>query len=259
MENLTLTGIITHFYKKKKYSQRVNDLQEFDIQRIILDCSNERYTISFLAKSNDLLKHCRIGTEVIVGVNLKGNVWMYKNETYSANEFHCKTLKIIRNIKINYPILYKDNSYEINHYYFNNNLQLKLVNVNSKEELILSLNHTFPNKNINKDHILFNKNIDLELLKTLEFQGILSIGSQITSNQLSGWICKFLILDYILKIDLDKKIETYLNSQKEDYNTLNYYIDVINSKPIEKLNFSNYNENLKINEQSTLFWKQNVS
>ncbi len=67
-----------------------------------------------------------------------------------------------------------------------------------------------------------------------------------------------MVLDYLLKIDLDKKITEYINNQKTNYSPLNYKIDVINSKSIEELNFSEYNKKVQISEQSNNFWNQNV-
>ncbi len=74
-------------------------------------------------------------------------------------------------------IEFENTQKEVSKKHADNNFQLNLVSLNTSEEIILSLNHTFPNKELYKDQILFKGLLDNKLIILLEEKGILTKGS----------------------------------------------------------------------------------
>jgi hypothetical protein len=142
------------------------------------------------------LEYCQIGSEIEINVNLKGRMWRYQEKDFSNNELVCNSLKIIKNNKIDNWIKYKNRVFNLKRSYNNNNLFLELVDLKDGLIIPLCVNHSFPKKELNRDHIFLWDIVDNELIKILEKKGILINQGFIGSKEgYSGYVCKVLILE----------------------------------------------------------------
>ena len=126
MTNITIKGIITHFFDEKyqypKYST------SFLKRNILIESEGENYTISFVKDRIEFLKYCKLGTEIEVSVRLKGRMWNFQNKEYSVNELNCSSLKIIRNTKFEDYIYHNGEKYLPKKSYKDGELTFTLLN-----------------------------------------------------------------------------------------------------------------------------------
>lgn len=196
MIHLKIQGEIVHFFEVKHQYSRIHESISFPKQNILIESEGQQYTISFVEEKIDLLKFCKLGSIVEINVSLKGRMWNFNDKQYSVNELLGNSLKIIRNTILNDFVRYKGCIYNLEKKYEDNQLIFNLVNIENDSKYILSVNHVFPDKSINKDHVMIMDTVDIELLNCLENMGILTIDTYIKSiNGVSGIICKILVLD----------------------------------------------------------------
>lgn len=196
MIHLKIQGEIIHYFDVKHQYSSIHESISFPKQKILIESEGQQYTLSFLKEKIKLLKFCKLGTVVEASVALKGRMWTFKNKEYSVNELVCSSLKIVKNTILKDFVRFKGNIYNIQRRYDDDQLVFNLVSIENNSQYILSINHVFPDKSINKDHVLIMDTVDKELLNHLEELGILSIGTwKQTAEGVSGIICKILVLD----------------------------------------------------------------
>lgn len=203
MLNLTLTGDIIYLYPtfihdNPSYGPSNSSIvnKSFSYQKIIINSSGQEYTLTFLNDRIELIKYCKIGMTIQAKVILRGRKWVFKGKTYSVNEFVVTSVNIIKYSRFNSLITFKDNIYNIERIYDDTILKLSLINIKDKTKIELGGNHVFPDKRLNKNHILIPESIDLNLIYHLQNLGILIVTNKIvTLEGISGFICKILILD----------------------------------------------------------------
>ncbi|WP_282032668.1 DUF3127 domain-containing protein [Winogradskyella eximia] len=196
MIHLQIQGEIIHIFTPVKYDSAMYGQPDFTKQKILIEVESQQYTLSFLNKKIDLLKHCRLGSIIEVGATLKGRTWRFNNKSYSVNDLVCNSLKIIKNTIFNGLVRFDNKIYNIQKKNKNENIDLNLVNIENGSKYQLTIAHDFPNKSKNKNHVLISDKVDKELLKYLEEIGALSIKTwKQTADGVSGTICRVLILD----------------------------------------------------------------
>ncbi|SHF77310.1 hypothetical protein SAMN05444483_102333 [Salegentibacter echinorum] len=253
MLNQKLKGEIVYFFEGKHQYSKLNESKSFLKQRIVIDADGEKLTISFYDKYIDLLRFCKIGSEIAIDVKLKGSMWKYGQKQYSANELICKSLEIVKNTRIDNWIRYKEGIYNLRKYYRDNNLLIELVNTSNHKSLILCINHSFPNKELNKDHILLWDIVDDELIRLLENKGIITKQRFLRSKDgYSGYICKVLVLD------LFSDNEFLFDGIPDENNKIHHQPEnrSINHKFTDITDYTHYNEDLDKDQQSEDFWNQ---
>lgn len=256
MINLEIKGEIVHFFGEKQQHSKIYENISFTKQKIVIDSKGQEYTLSFLKDKRDLLKFCRYGTIIEVKARLKGRLWSYSDKFYSSNEIECSSLIIKKNTIFNNFIENNNETYNLEKIYIQDKLIFSLVNIENREKLRLNLDYSFPNKDLNFDHIFINNKFDMELLNNLEKLGVLSIESRKTTvDGLSGIICRVLILELFENRELlfeEYKEKEALKKIKE-----NEIIDnVIELNQYDETDFTHYDENLDADQQSDEFWNQ---
>ena len=257
MINLEIEGEIVHFFEEKQQYSKIYENKSFGKQKIVVEVNGQEYTLSFLKDKIDLLKFCRYGSIIKVDARLKGRLWRYSDKFYSANELECNSLLIVKNTIFNHFIEFNNIIYNLEKRYSDENLSISLVNIQTREKQILSLDYTFPHKNVNLDHIFVSEEFNEDLLNHLEKIGVLSIKARKTTvNGLSGIICRILILELFdnrkLLFPEYKENEALKRISKKD-------IEIDNETEFnihDETDFTHYDENLDADQQSDEFWNQ---
>jgi hypothetical protein len=252
MINITIKGIITHFFDDKyqhpKYSA------SFLKKNILIESEGESYTISFVKDRIEFLKYCKLGTEVEVNVRLKGRNWNFKNKEYSVNELTCNSLKIIRNTKFDDFIYHNGNEYVPIKSYADGNLILNLKSTSDQTEMILSINLSFPDKRINENHIFLWDQTDDELIEQLYQKGILEKGFWKKVDIFGGYVCKVLILDLFKENNILYPIKN--QTKKSNYTDFSETSSINYSGFVDETDYTHFDENLDMDQQSDEFWNQ---
>jgi len=242
MINLKIKGEIVHFFDEKQQYSKIHENSSFPKQKIVIETDGQEYTLSFLKHKLELLRFCRYGTIIEVQAKLKGRLWRYSSNYYSTNELECNSLLILKNTIFNHFIEFNNIIYNLEKIYIDEKLVISLVNIQTREKQILNLDYSFPDKNVNFDHIFVSDKFNEELLKLLEKLGVLLIKSRKTTfGGLSGIICKVLILELfenrkLLFPDYEEIEALKRISEKE--------INIDNER-----DFTHYDENLDADQQ----------
>jgi len=253
MLHFKLKGEIIYFFEVKHQHSKLYENKSFPKRRIVVDMEGEKLTISFYDNYIDLLEFCKIGSEIIIDVKLKGRIWNYEQKQYSDNELVCKSLEILKNTRIDKWIKYEDKIYNLRRYYRDNNLLIELVDIKENKCINLCVNHSFPNKELNKDHILLWNIVDDELIKLLENRGIITKQGFLRSKDgYSGYICKVLILDLFNESEF--LFDGIPNETISKYDRIE--IRKFNDKFTDTTDYTHYNDDLDKDQQSEDFWNQ---
>jgi hypothetical protein len=257
MINLIIKGELVHFFEEKQQYSKQHENISFPKKKIVIESEGQEYTLSFLKDKIELLKFCRYGTVIEVNAKLKGRLWTYSGKYYSANELVCSSLLIVKNNFFNHFIEYENNTYNLEKRYIDGRLIISLINIETREKKILSLDYTFPEKKVNYDHIFISDKTDKDLLSLLENLGVLTIHfKKTTAEGLSGIVCRILILEKFENRELlfpeyeENEALKRINEKKMNLN------DEIESNLYDDTDFTHYDENLDADQQSDEFWNQ---
>lgn len=186
-----IEGTIIHMFDAKSFSARLNEFEIFRKHEIIVQTTDEIFTLTFNDKKTELLTDCRVGSKVKAEGYLKGEIWRKNGITYSKNELRCLKLKLIT---AKFEIKYDGHYYQMQKYYYDGYLRLKLISLSNGPAIDFTAVGVDDAEK--EDHILFSNFNNENLLQVLINLGILSHIYDLQQYQAaSGYVCKVLVLD----------------------------------------------------------------
>ncbi len=254
--NFELSGIITKINDVESLYETHNPFKFFKKQKIELFMDGNYYLIEFHEKNFGLIESIRMDQEVVINTELKGFRWFNNNRYYNINSLIGKSLKILRNSSYDKkPIEFLGTKFYLKKFYEDKKLMLKLVDINSTDEIIITNPNEYPNKKFNEDHIHIDEIFYKEIYPQLYKNGIIDKGVYIgnVEKEFFGYTCKVLVLDLF---NHDCILDYELSSEILFSHKLNKHKDYTSSDFIDETDWSHYNDDLDMDQQSDEFWNQ---
>jgi hypothetical protein len=240
-----IEGKIKHFLPVETYSDSNNFTRVFSKRKLLVQIDDEYVVIVFIDKKMDLLEFCSSNQIIKFFVELK--VTQLKN--YFINDLVCYDLKIIKTLNHDKnPIIHNNSKYVLYKSNSENILMLSLYDLETENFIDISHKHEFPNRDLNKTHILYKEESGKILLELLYRKGILNKGLQIgTESGFNGYVCEVLVNNLF-------NSNNFLPIHNSDsYKCKFYYTEQLYQ---DEIDYSNYNDDLDYDEQGDEFWNQ---
>lgn len=227
--------------------------KSFTRQKTLINYENEIISLEVPKSKIKLIEQCNYNQLIEFEFTIQILTYKKGESLLSCNRFILQNLEIIRTTKYSKQAIFLDDKKYVVRCLQNStcSLNIELLDVDTDILEKITEDYQFPDSKSNSTHALIKKDIDKDLLFALYFYGIITKGIYIkTSNGVEGYVCKFLVGQFLNSSGFLPVNDPFLFNFK--LSKFNYKIPLVD----DTFDYSCFRDDIDMDEQNEEFWNQ---